>query len=144
MKYYQSLIDPTNFGIVADYLRSPKSPIEHVLHVKDRLMLARLAEHLDQAMQDPDAARTVSVLIDGFIKEGLLLISSRHPLELSDPSRLVTASNVPRSSACDVIYLPPFYLVHTPGLFEGTLVRNTTATNRQITAQHLRGMRIKL
>jgi hypothetical protein len=57
------------------------------------------------------------------LQDGSLRLSARHELHVKDPSHLVAASSIPNMAFCRVIYLPPFYLAHTPGLFEGTLVQ---------------------
>lgn len=144
MNFHESLIDPTNFGTVADYLRNPKSPIEHVLHVKDRPTLVRLAEHLEQVMQDRTSSGIVTITLDDFFKEGVLLISSRQPVVLAELSWRVAPFEIPRLAPCHVIYLPPFYLAHTPGLFEGTLIRSAASTRQPIQIHHRRGARLKV
>ena len=126
MALYEALIDPANFGLIADYLRAPHSAINYILHVRSRSMLSEVAARLSQTNQlGSDATEAVTKLIEGLFREGALLISSRWPVSLSDPRCLVEASQIPRSTACEVLYLPPFYLAHTPGLFDGCLVRST-------------------
>jgi hypothetical protein len=124
MSPYETLIDPTNFGTVARYLHDPQSPIQYVLHVKEESMLAGVAAKLDAAMAasqgKPVAVRSI---LDPMLQDGSLRLSARHELQVKDASHLVAASSIPNMAFCRVIYLPPFYLAHTPGLFEGTLVQ---------------------
>ncbi len=124
MSPYETLIDPTHFGTVARYLHDPQSPIQYVLHVKEESMLAEVAAKLDAAMVasqgKPVALRSI---LDPMLQDGSLRLSGRHELQVKDPSHLVAASSIPNMAFCRVIYLPPFYLAHTPGLFEGTLVQ---------------------
>ena len=55
------------------------------------------------------------------LTDGSLRLSARDLTINSE--RVVDARSIPRHAICYVIYAPPFYVVHTPGLFEGTLIR---------------------
>ena len=77
------------------------------------------------------------------LREGTLLISTRHPLNGSDSKRSIEAAAIPRRALCHVIYAPPFYLVHTPGLYEGTLIRPKTETSLRHDLHQKRTPRIK-
>ena len=59
------------------------------------------------------------------VKDGSLKVSLRPGLSLPDRIATIDPAAVPRSARCEVIYLPPFYLVHTPGLFEGNLLKHS-------------------
>ena len=122
MNSYEMMIDPTNFGTVALYLRNPRSPIDHVLHVRDRAALAGLAEKLAPfAITGQTTPADLPALLAEPLKTGEIKISSRLPLTFATPEQVVEAASIPRMAGCEVIFLPPFYLVHTHGLFEGTL-----------------------
>jgi hypothetical protein len=138
MSHYASLIDPTNFGTVARYLHHPQAPIHFVLHVKETSMLADLAAKLDAAMAGAQG-RPVALgpILNPLFEDGSLRISSRHEFRASDPRHVVPVTSIPSLASCQVIYLPPFYLVHTPGLFEGTLVK-PEARLRQGPAQRMK------
>jgi hypothetical protein len=126
--HFESFIDATDFGTVAAYLRNPRSPIHTVLHVRDRRMLATLAEELTVAAETPSGAGAHGpLLVRRLLAEDAMRVSSRDRLGWCPQTSLVDVSTIPSAARCDVIYLPPFYLVHTPGLFEGTLVRPTSA-----------------
>lgn len=117
--YFKGQIDPTHFGLVRNYLASPNSSIHHVLHVKDPAMLPRLAAALDGALNSPVARLAlVHKTIEPLIEKGTLKISS-FDVQSSIPGSIIDPASIPRSAPCHVLYLPPFYLVHTPGLFEG-------------------------
>ena len=125
ISYYQGQIDMTQFGIVANYLTSPRSPIAHVLHVRDPSMLARLAAQLEAAMSaGPAAEARVREVIVPLLQDGSLKVSSRERQESPVEGAVVDPAGIPPRARCQVIYLPPFYLVHTAGLFEGTLHAN--------------------
>ena len=123
MSFFESQIDQTEFGIVADYLLSPRSPICFILHVKHEALLPKLAQELDLLLQSrPIPADCVPALIAHHLRDGSVKISSRHNIAVPVPRSTINAANVPRRAPCKVIYLSPFYIVHTPGLFDGTPV----------------------
>ena len=63
------------------------------------------------------------------MQKGGTLISSLY--ELAHPLHLysINMDSIPLSAYTQVIYMPPFYLTHTPGLFEGTLVKESSQEN---------------
>jgi hypothetical protein len=128
MNSYEMMIDPATFGTVAQYLRNPITHIYYILHVRDRAQLAGLAEQLAPFVA---TGRTMSADLPGLLAEplkaGTVRVSSYQPLALPDERQVIPVTTIPRLARCDVIYLPPFYLVHTPGLFEGTLPKATVA-----------------
>ncbi len=119
MSSYESLIDPAEFGLIADYLRSPRSPIEYLLHVRSMESLAPLAEALHTRNDQPPWL--FPKIVEDGLADGSLRLSARD-LDFSS-ERVLDARSVPRHARCHVIYAPPFYLVHTCGLFDGTLIR---------------------
>jgi hypothetical protein len=142
MSYYEAQIDGTDFGLIAGYLKSPRSPIEALLHVKNKAALVRLAEQLAPDIESNQ--RRVLQAIEGMVKDGSLKISLRPGLAVPDRIATMDPAIVPRSARCEVIYLPPFYVVHTPGLFEGEFLSpSVTKEQRQKEAiapalEHLR------
>ena len=127
MPNYSALIDPTDFGLVTDYLRDPASDIDYLLHVKSADSLAPLAEALDREvhLMDIAAGRFPDAIKRG-LAEGSILI------DLPDPRQWIDPGSVPRQASCQVLYRPPFYLVHIPGLFEANLVRREVRQKAQI------------
>ena len=111
---YEGLIDPTDFNVLRGYLKSETSPIDYLLHVKERSMLAPLAARLDQAMK---TAQPLEPILYPLADEGSLKVSSRHLLPPDLFQAAVNPNRVPKLAESQVIYLPPFYLAHTPGLF---------------------------
>ena len=123
MNRFEFLVDPTEFGLVADYLRLPRTSILFLLHVKSDTMLATVAEEIERE----ERIRSLppwcfSEVVERHLHEGSVRVSSHIPLQVDDPRFLVDAAAIPRRAACRVIYFPPSYLIHTPGLFEGTLI----------------------
>ena len=83
------------------------------------------------------------VHLDRLFREGSLKITcdpglGRHPREV------VSVLAIPPSAKCEVIFMPPFYLAHTPGLFEGTLVRQAVSEQPQQLPQKIRPARMKI
>lgn len=138
-------IESTSYGRIATDLRNPDSPIMFVLHLRQASMLVPLADELLAAIQrasvDPKANPGP---VDRLIAQGQLRVSPRNPYWLADPASSLDVSVIPPSALCQAVYLPPFCLVHTPGLFEGTLVRTTVSAGQRTATQrpHRRRMRI--
>jgi hypothetical protein len=104
-----------------------------------------LAEELAQAAQKPPVTGSPGpVLVNQLRKEGVLRLSARHPQWLADPNSSLDVSTIPDSASCQVIYAPPFYLVHTPGLFEGALARTTLSTVQRTVSPMPHGRSMKI
>ena len=141
---YATLIDPTDLGTVASYLRNPHTPIHLVLHVRERASLAPLAVELDAKLNQSGATgREVLAVIEQHVRARALLLSPRPSGQPLDPQVGIDLDTLPATALCDVIYLPPFYLAHTPGLFEGTLARTTVAPGHRQVAQPSPRFRMK-
>lgn len=142
---YETLIDPTNIATVASYLCNPRSQIHFVLHVRERASLAPLAAELAATLDHPNATGLqVRAVLDQHIREGVLRLSPRPSQQPVDARVAIDIATLPRSAECEVIYLPPFYLAHTPGLFEGTLARNTAVPTPNQATNQGPGFRIKI
>ena len=142
MSPFESLVDPAEFGGIADYLRAP-GDIHQLLYVKSRELLAPLAEELDRQRRIDRPPWAFPAVVQQGLREGSLLISARSPRDISNPKLIVDAAAIPRSAICHVIYAPPFYLVHARGLFEGTLVRPTVKPETSLEIHLKRSSRIK-
>ena len=126
MSHYESLIDPAEFGLIADYLKSPRTPIHFVLYARSIPELIRVAEGLDadQASRSIQPGR-LPPSVEHRLKEGSLLVSERSELGLG--YQTVDPEGIPRDTTCQVLYYPPFYLVHAPGVFERVQTQETKA-----------------
>jgi len=139
MSVYQSLVDPTNFGTVVRHLHHPARQIHFVLHVRDESMLPALAAKLDAAMAGAqNTPVALGSILDPMFADGSLRISARHELPQNNRWPVIPVTHVPSLAGCQVIYLPPFYLAHTPGLFEGAFDKP------EVLQQQGAGQRIKL
>lgn len=119
---WEAAVDSTWFGLMAGYLRSPRSPIEYLVHVKDRERLGEVANRIESELAhaggNGEPPRLVPSVVE-MVGEGAVRISSRHPVENLDPNTTVDPDRIRSSASCEVVYLPPYYVAHTPGLFEG-------------------------
>jgi hypothetical protein len=142
---YETLIDPTNIATVASYLRNPRSPIHFLLNVRERALLAPLAAELAAQMEQPSTTgREVTAAVEQHLMDRAILLSPRPSRKPVNARVAIDIATLPAEANCEVIYLPPFYLAHTPGLFEGSLARNTLAANHRPGANRAPGFRIKL
>ncbi|MCP5528153.1 MAG: hypothetical protein H7A47_15280 [Verrucomicrobiales bacterium] len=119
MQNWNSLIDPSWFGLIAGYLRSPRSPIDYLVHVKDRERLPDVAERIMQDLaQGGFKDQQLSPGLQALLQDGAIKVSSRLLLPSLGPDVAVDPATVRSSAPCEVLYVPPCYVVHTPGLFE--------------------------
>ncbi len=119
MSNYESLIDGTDFRTVVQYLNNPQSPIRTLLHVRQEKDLAKVAEVLAGDWQRPYVQMGgVPDSLKPMLAKGDLKVTHRGAFPNSPKESSVDANQVRGSAGCRVLYAPPFYLVHTPGLFE--------------------------
>lgn len=115
---YASLIDGIDYATIEHYLHDPTSEIDYIVHVRDKEFLPKLAEYLDNAraagMVRP---QDISSLVGPWLSTGKLAVTALRPLLIPHES-LIPSQSIPRDTMCYVIYLPPFYLSHTEGVFE--------------------------
>ncbi len=140
MSPFNSLIDPAEFGLIADYLRNPQCSIDYLLHVRSIESLGPLAEALHTRNDQPPWL--FPKIVENGLADGSLRLSARD-LDFNS-ERVFDARSVPRHAMCHVIYAPPFYLVHTRGLFEGTLIRPRNDQGVDAELQRKPGTRRKL
>lgn len=120
---YEESIAAHEFGMVERCLADPQGRIEIVLHVKSRSLLVRVVEMLDTTVSPtgdtggPAATR----VLDDLMARGSLRLTVREKVAARYGRYSIAASSIPTSAPCEAIYFPPFYVVHTPGLFEGKL-----------------------
>lgn len=120
MNTWETMIDGTSFGVIAGYLRHPNSGIDQIIHDQNRAMLAEVAA-LIAPSSPPNAAEEKQLLetMNRLATDGLIKFSFRGIDELPGRRDHINANQIKPSAYCEVIYAPPFYLTHTPGLFEG-------------------------
>jgi hypothetical protein len=118
MIHYEMMIDGIDFGTIVRYLRSPRSGIQCLLHVREKSMLVPLAETIARDLESgafKDGRCPPS--LERLMQDGSLKLSLSEDKGHEHASYYVSPSSVSPSARCQVIYLEPFYLVYTPGLF---------------------------
>jgi hypothetical protein len=106
MEDLNALIDPTTFGTVRRYLKAAHSPITTVMLVQHRDILPRVGTAL---VADDDASapfrrrQWTQWLTSGEVRVG-------EPADGTGTGPNLEA--IPDSAICDVLYLPPIYLVY--------------------------------
>jgi hypothetical protein len=109
---YASWVDTADFGTVRRYLRSAKSPVSGVLFVAPREVLAQAAALLDAGSERSVTLRERQLrwlFETGHIRPGVDAVSAGQGTG-------VDMERISDEAFCSVIYLPPVYLVHLPGL----------------------------
>lgn len=137
MSHYDSLIDGTDFRTVVQYLNHPQSPIRTLLHVRNEKDIAKVAEVLEADGRRPYVQMGgIPDSLKPMLAKGDLKVTHCGPFPNSPQECSLDARQVNGSAGCKVLYAPPFYLVHTPGLFEWHEQQNQkNASNQQTTAQ---------
>lgn len=132
MNTWENMIDGTSFGVIAGYLRHSNSGIDQIIHVQNRAMLAEVAA-LIAPTSPPNAAEEKRLLetLNRLATDGLIKFSFRGIDELPGRRGHIDANQIKPSAYCEVIYAPPFYLAHTPGLFEGQHLRDNPTEQKR-------------
>lgn len=100
-----SMIDPTNFGTVRRHARSPESPINLVMLLSEEYRLEQLAA---LCLECNDFQETI--LLGLMTNKALRFAVSRMP-DFDDGILRIPVDQIPDDHPCDVVYLPPAYLV---------------------------------
>lgn len=129
---YDHLIDGIDYRTIEAYLHNPATPIQYIVHARERAMLSPLAAYLDDAITQGKAApEHIRGLLLPRIDRGEVLVTATRPL-LMPVGSLVESAAIPKDTYCQVIYLPPFYLSHTQGLFEAMQKKAELKTEKSI------------
>jgi len=107
----QHLIDVCDFGTVKAYFRDPHSEITGVIIVQEEYILEEVAA----VFRDPVAAPAISlmnILVFGAVKIGVDDLSR---VREGQREHAVLLDEFPDNRYCDVICLPPFYIVKLRG-----------------------------
>lgn len=138
-------IESTRLGELRSELECPFSDYLYVLHVRDRARLTALAAELQPVAVPGGVPRAhLPDLLAGPLQDGAIRVSAYAPVPLADRRQALALGSLPRLARCEVIALPPFFLAHTPGLFERTAVRESTGRAHPDPAPSLRPRGLKL
>ena len=117
MENLTNLIDPTTFGTVRRCLNSARSPITTLMLVQHRDVLPRVA--LALVAEDGNRAELHRRQWTQWFGSGEVRLGGHH----SGDSFAVDIDHIPDQAVCDVLYLPPVYLVCLRG-YKPPLARN--------------------
>ncbi len=141
---YERLIDGTDYRTIESYLLDPREPIEFILHVRSLEDLSDLAAQLDQHLQQPYRAQeAVRSILRPLLEQGRLLLTPGRPV-MVPTEQMVPPGQIAADIFCQTIYLPPFYLSHTEGVFEARAVKNSPQPALGPAAQSNPGQRMKI
>ncbi|PWU19867.1 MAG: hypothetical protein C5B50_05405 [Verrucomicrobia bacterium] len=128
------------FRVVARTLANPESPIRCILHIKSLDLLGEIAQQLE-SLQSPGGDQALSEanrILEDYMRQHMLLVSLREGIANRFPQLTLPTSAIRPSAWCKVLYLPPFYLVHTPGLFERISLEKDGCEERPAHSQRTR------
>jgi hypothetical protein len=120
MENLTNLIDPTTFGTVRRYLNSARSPITTLMLVRYRDALPRVASALiAEDGRTPELRRRqwTQWFGSGEVRLGGIPSGERFEVDID---------HIPDQAVCDVLYLPPVYLVCLRG-YKPPLARGLAA-----------------
>lgn len=109
---YERWINKTDFGTVRRYLAAARSPMSHVLFAATRDVLVCAAAVLDSPIRRWASARETQ--LRWWISSGRIRLGVSDAREASGAA--IDMERISDSDSCSVLYLPPVYLVHLPGL----------------------------
>jgi hypothetical protein len=104
MNRFESLIDLTTFATVRRYLLAAHSPITAVLFVKHRRLLPRVAALL--AGDDGQGLETRRRQLERWFASAELRLGGH-----TDNAFLANLDAISDAAGCEVLFLPPVYLV---------------------------------
>lgn len=107
MIHYEQLIDPTTIDTVRRHINCQTSSIREVLFVSDLRLLPTVALALDQASPQSSHRR---------LKQWRTWLETGAVVPGHAGTYGVDLETLPGESFCRVIFFPPVYLVHVPGL----------------------------
>ena len=112
MSDFPLLVDRTRFDLVCRLVNRAGSPVTDVLFVESPALLCQMAEVLTSPVTQARRQR-----LQRWFEEGRVAVGT-----YSDGSGSACARNhsvdlhaVGPDASCDVLYLPPYYLVHLQG-----------------------------
>lgn len=112
MPDFQSLVDRTRFDLVRQRVNRPCSPITDVLFARTDELLCEMAEVLIHPVNHAGRQR-----FQRWFEEGCIVVGTTG----ADPDRAAAGMHridlhrIDGEARCEVLYLPPYYLVHLQG-----------------------------
>jgi hypothetical protein len=117
---HEEKIYSKQFRELVRHLNAPEKPVAAILHVNQAAALVTLAERIELLSANQKTPESLIRSLEPQLHNRTLLLSlpERGPNPFSSFS--VTSSAIRPSAWSKVIFLPPFYIAFTPGLFEIT------------------------
>ena len=112
MSDFQSLVDHTRFDLVRRRVNRPCSPITDVLFVRSDELMCELAEVLIHPVNQAGRQRFQRWFEQGRIVVGTTGNVADH---LAAGMHRIDLHGIDGEARCEVLYLPPYYLVHLQG-----------------------------
>ena len=106
MRLLTDLIDATTFGTVRRYLQAAHSPITSIMLVRHRDALARVGQALMAEEERPRSHRWQQWA--DWLNSGEVRVGGASPF----PGPRADLDGIPDSAICEVLFVPPVYLVH--------------------------------
>ncbi len=107
MVHYEQLIDPTTIDTIRRHLNSPASPLREVLFVAELQLLPTVALALDAASDQSSSQR---------LKQWKTWLERGTVVPNRSGGYGIDLDTIQGDSSCRVIFFPPVYVVHVPGL----------------------------
>lgn len=120
MSEFLSLVDGTRFDLVRRLVCRPGSPITDVLFVSSRELLCQLAEVLTRSASGSGCQR-----LRQWFEQGRLSVGVASLKQAPAGVERIDLHSIDRQARCDVLYLPPYYLVHLTGGTESSRVEDS-------------------
>jgi len=112
MSDFQSLVDHTRFELVRRLVNRPGSPVTDLLFVESDELMCEMAEVLTSPVNHTRRQR-----IQRWFDEGRFAVGTTAARDGRAPAdgHYLDVHSIDRDARCDVLYLPPYYLVHLAG-----------------------------
>ena len=109
MSDFQSLVDHTRFDLVRRRVNRACSPITDLLFVESDELMCQLAELLTSPVTRANRHRFTRWWEEGRVTVGT---AAAPPGGWPADGLCLDLHSIDRQAPCDVLYLPPYYLVH--------------------------------
>jgi len=110
MSDFHSLVDHIRFDLVRRLVNQPGSPITDLLFVESHTLLCELAGVLTQPASGAGRQR-----LQHWFESGRVSVGTTGVGHVSSGWERLDLHSIDRHARCDVLYLPPYYLVHLTG-----------------------------
>jgi len=115
-------IERMYFFEVARLLREPQGPIHFLVHVRDREALSEIASWIEREREPgPVAASELMRLVWSLAVRDIVRLSPRSPLRDTAAGTLVDPASINHFCLAEAVRVPPYCLVHGPGIFQDKL-----------------------